>query len=84
MDVLFRMAQLEKLSDADMVREQKAAMTNPGAPNPSVETILHAIIPFRYVEHTHSDAVVTLTNTAEGRGSRPRSFWRQDALFSVP
>ncbi|MGZ3722705.1 MAG: bifunctional aldolase/short-chain dehydrogenase, partial [Bdellovibrionales bacterium] len=64
--VLTRMARLEKLSDSDMVREQKAAMTNPSAPNPSVEAIMHAIIPFKYVDHTHSDSVVALTNTPDG------------------
>ncbi len=67
MEILLRMAQLEHLSDTDMVREQKAAMTNPSAPNPSVEAIMHAIIPFKFVEHTHSDAVVTLTNTPKGK-----------------
>jgi len=66
MDVLTRMARLEHLSDSDMVREQKAAMTNPSAPNPSVEAIMHAIIPFKYVDHTHSDSVVALTNTPQG------------------
>lgn len=66
MDVLMKMAHLEKLSDADMVREQKAAMIDPSAPGPSVEAILHAIIPFKYVDHTHADAVVTLTNTPGG------------------
>ena len=45
---------------------QRAAMTNPSAPTPSVEAIMHAIIPFKFVEHTHSDAVVTLTNTPDG------------------
>src|SRR4051812_8780930 len=41
MDVLLKLAQLEKLSDSDMVREQKAGMLDPSAPNPSVEAILH-------------------------------------------
>ncbi|HSH42023.1 MAG TPA: bifunctional aldolase/short-chain dehydrogenase [Arenicellales bacterium] len=66
LDVLKRMADLEQLSDTDMVRHQRAAMLDPAAPNPSVEAILHAIIPFRYVDHTHADAVVTLSNTPEG------------------
>lgn len=74
MDTLLRMARLEKLSDTDMVREQKAAMTNPSAPTPSVEAILHAIIPYKYVEHTHSDAVVTMTNTPEGRAFAKECF----------
>jgi rhamnose utilization protein RhaD (predicted bifunctional aldolase and dehydrogenase)/NAD(P)-dependent dehydrogenase (short-subunit alcohol dehydrogenase family) len=63
---LQHMAGFEQLSDADMVRMQRAAMTNPYAPNPSVEAVLHAIIPFKYVDHTHADAVVTITNTPGG------------------
>lgn len=66
LDVLKKMAELPELSDAEMVRYQRAAMTNPYAPNPSVEAILHADIPFRFVDHTHADAVVTLTNTPSG------------------
>ncbi|UCB55089.1 MAG: bifunctional aldolase/short-chain dehydrogenase [Thiotrichales bacterium] len=60
------MAGLEQLSDTDMVRLQRAAMTDPYAPNPSVEAVLHAIIPFSYVDHTHADAVVTITNSPNG------------------
>jgi rhamnose utilization protein RhaD (predicted bifunctional aldolase and dehydrogenase)/NAD(P)-dependent dehydrogenase (short-subunit alcohol dehydrogenase family) len=64
--VLKKMAQLESLSDSDMVNAQRAAMISPNAPNPSVEAILHAIIPFAYVDHTHADAVVTISNTGNG------------------
>jgi len=67
MDTLLQLAQLQELSDVDMVKNQRMAMTNPAAPNPSVEAILHAIIPFAYVDHTHADAVVTVTNTPGGR-----------------
>ncbi len=66
LDVLRRMADLETLSDTEMVRHQRASMLDPSAPNPSVEAILHAIIPYRYVDHTHADAVVTLSNTSDG------------------
>lgn len=66
LDALTRMAQLEQLSDTAMVRGQRAAMLDPGAPNPSVEAILHAVIPFRFVDHTHADAVVTISNTNDG------------------
>ena len=64
--ILQKMAQLEQLTDAEMVKLQRAAMTDPNAPNPSVEAILHAIIPFKYVDHTHADAVITITNTDKG------------------
>ncbi|WP_321777708.1 bifunctional aldolase/short-chain dehydrogenase [Sulfurimonas sp.] len=66
MGMLLKMAKLEKLNDPDMVKYQRLAMTNPSAPNPSVEAILHAIIPFKFVDHTHTDAVVTITNTKNG------------------
>lgn len=66
LEVLKKMAQLPQLSDSAMVQAQRAAMTNPSAPNPSVEAILHAIIPFKYVDHTHADSVVTITNTEIG------------------
>jgi len=66
LEVLKKMADLEHLSDPDMVKYQRAAMTNPNAPNPSVEAILHAIIPFTFVDHTHADAVVTISNTPDG------------------
>src|SRR6267378_2162895 len=42
-----RLAQLDALADAQMVQELRAAMTDPGAPTPSVETILHASLPYR-------------------------------------
>ncbi|MEA3289555.1 MAG: class II aldolase/adducin family protein [Campylobacterota bacterium] len=60
------MAKVEELSDTEMVQGQKKAMLNKEAPNPSVEAILHAIIPFKYVDHTHADAVVTISNCANG------------------
>ena len=66
MSTLLEMAKLETLSDSDMVSGQKAAMIDKSAPNPSVEAILHAIIPFKVVDHTHADAVVTLSNCEKG------------------
>jgi rhamnose utilization protein RhaD (predicted bifunctional aldolase and dehydrogenase) len=65
--VLLEMATRESLSDTQMVAEQRAAMSDQSFPNPSVEAILHAIIPFDYVDHTHADALVTLTNTPNGK-----------------
>ena len=66
MSTLLEMAALDELSDTDMVLGQKAAMTNKEAPNPSVEAILHALIPFKVVDHTHADAVVTISNSLYG------------------
>ena len=66
LDVLLGMAELEQLDDSDMVRAQRAAMLDPNAPSPSVEAILHALVPFEFVDHTHADAVVSITNTPNG------------------
>ena len=60
------MAKLETLSDFEMVAAQREAMIDKSAPNPSVEAILHAIIPFKFVDHTHADAVVTISNNING------------------
>ncbi len=80
--VLQKMAQLEQLTDAEMVKLQRAAMIDPNAPNPSVEAILHAIIPFKYVDHTHADAVITITNTDKG-AERIRQLYG-DRVLIVP
>ena len=66
MSTLLDMAKLKALSDSDMVTQQKAAMIDKSAPNPSVEAILHAIIPFKVVDHTHADAIVTISNSKNG------------------
>ncbi len=61
-----RLATLETLSDVDMARLLRSFLLDPSAPSPSVEAILHAIIPATFVDHTHTDAVVTLSNTPDG------------------
>ncbi|MFL6196721.1 MAG: bifunctional aldolase/short-chain dehydrogenase [Thermoanaerobaculia bacterium] len=66
LEAAVRLATLPRLSDPQMVNELRAAMTLASAPTPSVEAILHAALPFKYVDHTHADAVVTLTNSVEG------------------
>ena len=66
MDALLKMAAMKQLTDSNMVKLQRAAMIDPYAPNPSVEAILHAIIPFQFVDHTHADAVVAVTNSRNG------------------
>lgn len=82
LDVLKKMATLEQLSDSQMVKAQRAAMIDPSAPNPSVEAILHAIIPFKFVDHSHADAVVTITNT---QGSEERILEIYGSrIFMVP
>ena len=63
---LLKLTQLPNLSDAQLVNELKTQMVRANAPSPSVETILHAALPYKYVDHTHADAVVTVLNTTDG------------------
>ena len=63
---LLKLAKLQSLSDPQMVNELVTQMTRAAAPAPSVETILHALLPHKFVDHTHADAVLAVTNTADG------------------
>jgi len=63
---LQRLAALEAMTDSDMMRQLRLSLLDPAAPTPSVEAILHAIIPFKFVDHTHTDSVVAVSNTAGG------------------
>jgi len=74
MSTLLEMSKLKELSDTDMVSGQKAAMIDSQAPNPSVEAILHALIPYKVVDHTHADAVVTISNSKSGTQNIKKVF----------
>lgn len=79
---LLRLAELPLLSDPQMVNELRTHMTDAAAPTPSVEAILHAILPYTYVDHTHADAVVTLCNTPGGE-QRIRALYG-DRVVVIP
>lgn len=66
LDALLRLARLEQLSDVEMARQLRIATVDPSAPAPSVEAILHALVPFTFVDHTHPDAVLAIMNTPSG------------------
>ncbi|MGQ0511600.1 MAG: bifunctional aldolase/short-chain dehydrogenase [Betaproteobacteria bacterium] len=63
---LRRLACLPSLSDTQMVNELATHTLRAGAPAPSVETILHASLPHKYVDHTHADAVLSVSNSPDG------------------
>src|SRR5881398_2801371 len=66
LDPLKKLRRRNALSDEDMVRVQRANLIDPSAPNPSVETLLHAFLPHKFVDHTHSTAVLSLTDQPDG------------------
>ncbi|MCU7906360.1 MAG: bifunctional aldolase/short-chain dehydrogenase [Candidatus Thiodiazotropha sp. (ex Epidulcina cf. delphinae)] len=79
---LLRLAKLESLSDSEMLNQLKIHQTVAAAPTASVEAILHALLPFKYVDHTHADAIITLTNNPQGE-QRIRELYG-DRLVVIP
>src|SRR6185312_12400556 len=59
---LRRLRNLSELSDEEMVNQLRTHLFDAGAPNPSVETLLHAFLPHRFIDHTHADIALVLTN----------------------
>ncbi len=66
LEELRRLRALDKLSDEDMVNFQRINLLDSTAPNPSVETLLHAFLPHKFIDHTHSTAVLALTDQPDG------------------
>jgi len=66
LNYLKKLSTLPSLSDAAMVNELVTHLTRSSAPVPSVEAILHAVIPYKYVDHTHADAVIAISNSVNG------------------
>ena len=71
---------LEELSDEDMVSFMRGCLLDSNSPNPSVETLLHAFIPEKFVDHSHSTAVLSLTNQANGEDICRKVFGDEAAL----
>jgi len=82
LDYVRRLAALPSLSDPQMVNELNTHMLRAGAPSPSVETILHAILPHTYVDHTHADAVLSVSNAPDGE-KRVREIYG-DGVVVIP
>lgn len=67
LEMVRRLLSLAELSDADMVNQLNRAKLDAAAPNPSLETILHAFLEHRVVLHTHADAFLAISNTPNSR-----------------
>ena len=63
---LARLAGLEDLPDTDLVSILRGGLLHSAAPDPSVEILVHAFLPHIFVDHTHANAVLALTDQADG------------------
>jgi rhamnose utilization protein RhaD (predicted bifunctional aldolase and dehydrogenase)/NAD(P)-dependent dehydrogenase (short-subunit alcohol dehydrogenase family) len=64
LNYLQRLRSLDHLSDEEMVNQFKTHMLDACAPTPSIETLVHAFLPHKFIDHSHADAIVSLTNMA--------------------
>ena len=80
LDPLLSLKKKKYLSDEDMVSYQKRNLINIKSPNPSVETFLHAFLPFKYVDHTHADAILKVTNRPGGLNLCKKIFGNKVAI----
>lgn len=79
---LLELRKLDSLSDEDMVKELRSQLLDPSAPTPSVETLLHAYLPARFIDHTHADAILALADQPDGEKLCRKLYG--DALVWVP
>ena len=79
---LLSLSSMEDLSDTNMVSQSRASMLDPNSLTPSIEAIVHAVIPSKYVDHTHADSILSLTNCPNGRKNISDLFG--DSVIVVP
>ncbi len=80
LEPLLALKKKKYLSDEDMVAYQKRNLIDIKSPNPSVETFLHAFLPYKYVDHTHADAVMNITNRPGGLNFCKKIFGKKASI----
>ena len=66
LEPMFALREFDTLTDEDMVMFQRANLLDPSSPNPSVETLLHAFLPHKFVDHSHATAILALSDQPKG------------------
>ena len=74
---LLKLKNLTSLTDEDMVAIQRKNLIDPKSPNPSVETLLHAFLPYKFIDHTHSIALLSLANQPDADKHLLKNFGKE-------
>jgi len=82
MDTLAALRSLAALSDQDMVNAARVRLLDSAAPNPSVEMLLHAFLPAKFIDHSHADAILAIVDQPDA-ADRCREIFG-DTLAIVP
>lgn len=72
---------LASLTDEEMVNQFRTHLLDATSPNPSIETLVHAFLPHRFIDHTHADAIVTLTNLRDGEAKLREALGEKIAIL---
>lgn len=83
LEPLLKARALTSLTDEDMVALQRANLIDPSSPNPSVETLLHAFLPHKFVDHTHSTAILAIVDQGDDSEELSRKVFG-DKMGFVP
>lgn len=66
LNYLNKLRELNALNDTEMVNQLRTHLFDSSSPNPSVETLLHAFLPHKFVDHSHADSILAITNRPDG------------------
>ncbi|TAN48175.1 MAG: bifunctional aldolase/short-chain dehydrogenase [Rhodospirillales bacterium] len=86
LEPLHKLARLKAMSDEDMVNFQRINLLDASSPNPSVETLLHAFLPHKFIDHSHANAILSLTDQPDGEHHAAKVFGNRLAVvpFIMP
>lgn len=80
LDPMLRLAAFDAVADEVLVKLQRLNLLDPAAPNPSVEMLLHAFLPHKFVDHTHATPFLVLANLPEAEAALRELFGERIAL----
>ena len=80
LEPLLGLSALDKLSDEQMVNQLRINLLDASSPNPSVETLLHAFLPHKFIDHTHANAILALVNLSDSK-KRIRDVFGSDVAI---
>ena len=79
---LRKLRAIDELSDEEMVRCVQRCMIDPSGPSPSIETLVHAFLPHVFIDHSHADAILAISNRVNGEALCQEIFG--DRVVALP
>src|SRR5918992_3711969 len=70
----------DSMTDEEMVAYLSRCQLGPSMPRSSIETLLHAFVPFEHVDHTHPDATNMICCAEDGE-RLAKELWGDEAVW---